>query len=240
VEFAHEMVSRLPSSLGTLASWHEPSHTRRMVRVPVVPGPSSYLGCNQPIVITTRGQSRMIRATLVLVPVLALGACGGTSHSAPTAQAAAAHAKPYVAPATKAPTTSTTVAPSPSNAIALAKALGCPSPTLDPPSSVNIGPKATGEVTCTAHGVALNVSTYAPSGIAFFNSSVGKALICSVATGFGLTGPFYSVVGSDFDVSESGTGGGISIDPNAQAKMQAVADQLGAKIATINCPAAKP
>ncbi len=170
--------------------------------------------------------TNQIGATLALLLVLALGACGGNSHSAPTAQAAAAHAK----------------ALAPSNAVALAEALGCANPALGPFTNRPSGyPAPTGEVGCTANdGVRLNIQTYPPKSMAFFNGPAGQAVICADDASIGYHEQHRAASGADFRVIVTWvTSDGVAVFGAAAylAATQAVADQLGTKVWTLTCPA---
>jgi len=158
---------------------------------------------------------------------LALTACGGGAHPTPTAKAVAAHVTPYSAPPVS-PTTAavTTTAPSsPTDAVRLATALGCVKPVSDT-SGNTTPPKPTGDVTCSPVGgtTAIEVQTYSPKDVATIHSPSYRKLGCSLIRGFGITGPVYEVVGSDFYASVSL--GGFTAPPNYKAESQALANAL--------------
>jgi hypothetical protein len=186
----------------------------------------------------------MMRSRAVAIAIaLGLAACsGGSSGSSLTAKEAAQNGKRYIPPKTVATSATTTTTPvtlpqKPADAIALATRLGCDHPEADTSStSIDISglPKPTGSVSCTlSDGTDINVDTYTTDGIKALKGSKLQGFICSLALGFGETGPFYTTVGADFTVDVNSDA--PDNDPNYHARSQAIADALGVPLTTIKC-----
>lgn len=174
----------------------------------------------------------MKKLSFILVTILALGlsfgACGGGGSTSPNAQSVAPKVKTYRAPAT-----ATTTPPAKSDAVVIAKRLGCINPGLrDTSGDMKIGPQPTQSVDCTVGTTEFKVDVYADhDGAHFFLSPSGKAMGCSILKSFGVTGPIYVVMGDDFTASAQYVG--TSKGTVEQAKALGAALGLGAT--TVNC-----
>lgn len=186
----------------------------------------------------------MGKAIALAGTLLLLTACssGGSSSSASDA---AKKARRYVAPTTRATsssTTSTTRPPAKSDAVAIARRLGCADPKLDDGSDIEIPvpgiPAALSEVDCVAATTEFDIAIYAShAAVEKIDSPEGRRLYCSIGESFGQPGPYFEVLGADFIASASDPtpagGGDRPIGTLAQA--QALGRALGLPVTTIPC-----
>ena len=131
--------------------------------------------------------------------------------------------------------TTTTHPAKATNAIALARSLGCVHPTTVISVEV-IPPKPTADVHCTLPDHSeIGISTYTPSGMVVIMSPRYQATLCRVARDIGPKTLYY-VYGGDF-VADVRINVVVKVTPNPKyhAQSQALATALGIKLTTVPC-----
>jgi hypothetical protein len=177
-----------------------------------------------------------VRRLLAAPLIVLLAACGGSGHPT-SAKEVARHATPYVTPTTRRvqPTTTVIVKAPPTDAVALARKLGCVNPKRDAsPENIDLGPKAISTVQCMIRGGPnIEIATYTPAAVAAMRGPILQATVCRLASGLGLTPPYYRVYGENFLAQIAVSFG--ATDPNYHAQSVALAKALGIKLTTTTC-----
>jgi len=183
-----------------------------------------------------------MRWGVVVLAALALGACSGGGSHQPDAKHVLGQIKPFVAPAstptTRPPATTTSTTIKPTDATAIAEALGCDTPEPVDNSGFEFAglPNPVQEVSCSISHVDLDVTVYRNhSDLAKLHSFTGKLMLCTLLRAFQGSSTLYAVDGDDFQVSASSVASGSTYSVGTLAQARALSRALGLPVVTLHC-----